>query len=98
MVSRMIHQFLPPVAPPQGRRMATSNSDYIRWSKGNHYPLAVGRKEFLARLEGKKLSRAEAMKAKCYGCMNNYIDGKMDCLVEDCELYQYMPYRRKDED
>lgn len=43
-------------------------------------------------MEGKKLTRAAAMKAKCYECMNGYIDGRVDCGIKDCPLYPWMPF------
>lgn len=58
----------------------------------NRSPLASGKSELLAHMEGKVTSRAEAMKAKCFECMNGYIDGRVDCGLGDCPLYPWMPY------
>lgn len=55
---------------------------------------AQGKKELIAHMLGKKISRAAAMKAKCYECTNWYEDGREDCLVPSCPLYQYMPLRK----
>lgn len=55
-------------------------------------PLAQGKAELLAHMEGQITSRVEAMKAKCYECMNGYIDGKVDCGISDCPLHPWMPF------
>ena len=51
-----------------------------------------GGNEYKKFLNGKKLTRKEAMLANCYECMG-YEDGKQDCLGKSCPLYQYYPYR-----
>jgi hypothetical protein len=56
---------------------------------------AQGRRELLRHLEGGKLSRKAAIKAKCYDCMNSFADGKYDCQIPDCPLYGFMPYKGK---
>lgn len=53
---------------------------------------AIGRKEYQRFVEGKKLSPKRAALARCYWCMNGYVDGKNDCGITDCPLYRYMPY------
>lgn len=55
-------------------------------------PLSSGRTRMLKFLENKKLTRGEAVTAKCFECCGGYIDGRNDCCIEDCPLYQYMPY------
>ena len=55
-------------------------------------PLAIGRKELIARMNGKHLTTKQSILAKCYECNNGYIDGKNDCKIEDCALYEYMPF------
>lgn len=50
------------------------------------------------RKNGERPSMLKAVKAKCRDCMCNYVDGRLDCEVEDCSLYFWMPYgkvRRK---
>ena len=42
---------------------------------------------------GKKITRKEAMLAKCYECMGYYQDGKQDCMGKSCPLYQFYPYK-----
>ncbi len=54
---------------------------------------AKGRKELLAYREGRKLTRAQAIRAKCYDCMGGYDGGKRDCEIPRCPLYQFMPYK-----
>lgn len=56
---------------------------------------ARGRKELLRAMNGFRLTRGEAILAKCYECMNGYIDGTFDCGITDCPLHPYMPYRGK---
>ena len=53
---------------------------------------ARGKQELLKYLEGDRLTRKEAMLAKCYECNNGYADGKTDCHVKDCPLYPFMPF------
>lgn len=57
---------------------------------------AKGKKELIKHLEGKRLPRGQAIKAKCYDCMTGYDDKKEDCDVPTCLLYEYMPYRKVD--
>ncbi|MGD0275800.1 MAG: hypothetical protein ABSB79_07065 [Syntrophales bacterium] len=52
-----------------------------------------GRAEMIAYFEGKTLTRGAAIFAKCFDCMGYYADGKVDCHIPDCPLYDYMPYR-----
>ena len=51
-----------------------------------------GRKHLIAHMEGKRLSFKQAILAKCYECMNGFIDGKQDCRIFDCPLYPFMPF------
>jgi hypothetical protein len=58
---------------------------------------ARGRAERIKFLEGKPLTRAEAILAHCYQCTGGYDDGAQDCEIESCSLRQHMPYaKRKD--
>jgi len=41
---------------------------------------------------GGKLTPKQMILAKCYECMGNYADGKIDCVLTDCSLYPMMPY------
>ena len=38
------------------------------------------------------LGKTAAITAKCAACMTNYVDGRIDCTIEDCPLHPYMPY------
>ena len=41
-----------------------------------------------------RVSRAQAIEAKCHDCQGHYDDGKLDCKNTFCSLYAFMPYRR----
>ncbi len=62
--------------------------------------LIEGRKKYLARLKSGEIVRAKqpsmkkAILGKCKDCMCDYVDGRMDCEIEDCSLYPWMPYGR----
>lgn len=55
--------------------------------------LSKGKKSLLKHLEGGKLGRKEAMDAKCYDCMGYFADGRADCGVKNCPLYDFRPYK-----
>ena len=55
---------------------------------------AQGRKEIIKHLEGERLYRSEAIKAKCFDCMGNYFDGIVSCEIPACPLFPYNPYSR----
>jgi hypothetical protein len=58
---------------------------------------AKGQAERIKFLEGKPLTRAQAMVAHCYDCCGGFCDGVRDCEIENCSLYPFMPYaKRKD--
>ena len=40
----------------------------------------------------KRPSMSKAIRAKCADCMNNFADGRLDCEVDKCSLYYFMPY------
>jgi len=54
---------------------------------------AVGKKEIEKFKRGEKLTYKQAVLAKCYDCCCGYADGKVDCKVENCPHYIYMPFR-----
>lgn len=56
-----------------------------------------GKVVMVKHLKGAAISRAGAIKAKCYDCCAGYADGKKDCKVRSCPLYPFMPYREKEE-
>lgn len=64
--------------------MAKSKIIGIPYSKGLKFLELYQRNE--------KLSRSEAIEAKCCHCRSRYIDGLRDCENENCPLYNYMPY------
>jgi hypothetical protein len=50
-----------------------------------------GKSQLLKHLDGKRLTRSEAIKAKCYDC-----DGMGDsgsCDLASCSLFPYSPYK-----
>ena len=44
---------------------------------------------------GKKLTRSQAMLAKCCDCMGYYMDGRFSCSIPDCPMFPWMPYKPK---
>lgn len=56
-------------------------------------PTSRGRNMMLKYLRGEKLTQREAIVAKCFECMGGHFDGRIDCKMESCSLYPYMPYR-----
>lgn len=56
---------------------------------------ATGRTPLKNYLSGASITRGEGIKAKCYDCMAGYADGKVDCGIEGCPLYSWMPYKGK---
>lgn len=57
--------------------------------------LARGKKELLDHLNGEKLTARQAGLGRCYDCMCYFADGRIDCKVEHCSLYPFMPYSSK---
>jgi hypothetical protein len=53
-----------------------------------------GAKEYKMFEQGKKLSPAKAILAKCYEC-NGYNESGIDCEVEGCPLYPVSKYRQR---
>jgi hypothetical protein len=51
-----------------------------------------GKRHLIAHMEGKRLSLVQMVKAKCYECMNAFVDGRQDCGISDCPLYPRMPF------
>ncbi len=56
-------------------------------------PASAGRTQYLRYLRGEKLTYKQAVVAKCAECCNGYVDGRYDCEVPSCPLYNSMPYR-----
>lgn len=53
-----------------------------------------GRRELVSYLEGKPITRVQAIKALCYECMGYYSDGREDCGCTECPLYPFTPYSK----
>ncbi len=60
-------------------------------------PKTKGRSILLKHLKGEKISKPQALIAKCCDCMCYHIDGRQDCQMPHCPLYPFMPYRREQE-
>jgi len=63
----------------------------------NYGKAAKGRSELFKHLSGKRLTRGEAVLAKCYECEAYYQDGKEPCPVRSCPLWPFNAYT-KDKD
>lgn len=48
-------------------------------------------------LNGERLTRGQAIVAKCADCSGYYVDGLKNCGVPECPLCPYMPYSRSHE-
>ena len=53
----------------------------------------IGKAALRKHLQGKQLSKSEAISAKCCECSAEYADGLNDCGVTGCPLYSFMPYK-----
>jgi len=42
---------------------------------------------------GGSLSARQSIIAKCCDCMGYHVDGRIDCKLNRCPLYPFMPYR-----
>ena len=58
---------------------------------------AKGKLPLIRHLEGKRITRKDAIDAKCYECNGYCADGVEECNIRDCPLWPYSPFRRKDE-
>lgn len=56
-------------------------------------PTSSGRTQYLRFIQGENLTYREAVLAKCAECCCGYTDGRYDCGVPSCPLYQFMPYK-----
>ena len=54
---------------------------------------STGKKDLTNHLDGERLTKGQAIVAKCYDCVCGYIDGKRSCGVPECPLFPFMPYR-----
>ncbi len=46
--------------------------------------------------QGRRLTRAQAIQAKCAECMGDYADGRIDCGIPSCPLHPWQPYSKTD--
>jgi len=46
----------------------------------------------------KKGGWLHAIQWQCHQCMGEYQDGKVDCEITYCSLYEWMPYRKLEPD
>jgi len=58
---------------------------------------AIGKAHLLKHIDGGKLSRKEAMQAKCYDCMGYFIDGRADCQIKYCPMFDFRPFKDRPE-
>jgi len=68
-------------------------NEFIRHIEKNG-KLAQGKKDVLKYWRGERLTRNQAILGKCYDCMGFYIDGRRDCKMPRCTLYDFMPFRK----
>ena len=47
--------------------------------------------------DGARLTRDQAIQAKCAECCCDYTDGRFDCGLTHCPLHPWMPYRGQQE-
>jgi hypothetical protein len=54
------------------------------------WPRKTGKADYLRFLQGERLTRAEAIKAKCFECVTG--EDTAPCIVSTCPLTQYCPW------
>jgi hypothetical protein len=59
-------------------------------------PASKGKTLYLKFLKGEQLSASQAIICNCFQCMNGHMDGRLDCEIQDCPCYAWMPYRKKE--
>lgn len=52
-----------------------------------------GKTQMLRHLDGIKLTRNQAITAKCFDCMGMFIDGRLDCKMPNCPLFPFRSYK-----
>ena len=55
--------------------------------------MRTGKNQLIKYLKGGRLTRQQAIKAKCYEC--NGLGESNECDIEECSLYPYSPYKSK---
>jgi len=58
----------------------------------------IGTAELTKYQAGKRLIASASIRAKCAQCMNNYVDGKVDCGKVECPLHPWQPYQVREEE
>lgn len=58
-------------------------------------PKSAGKGHLQRHLKGERLTQRQAILAKCCDCMGFHVDGRTDCLMKSCSLYNWMPYKNK---
>ncbi len=53
----------------------------------------AGRTQLIRHIKGERLTQRQAILAKCADCTGYFTDGKLDCLMPDCPLYPFFPYK-----
>ena len=56
-------------------------------------PISGGATQLRKHLRGGRLTRGQAISAKCCDCNCYYVDGKKSCEMPECPLFPYMPRR-----
>ena len=79
--------------PIQPRTALTDSERHRLIAECETSPISSGRTQYLRFLNGEKLTYREALLAKCAECCCFYVDGRYDCEVSSCPLYNSMPYR-----
>jgi hypothetical protein len=74
------------------------DNNAIRVRNAKEGKSSKGKSFYINYLSGKKITQRQAILSKCYECMGYYADGRRDCLMQDCALYPWMPYRGSEED
>lgn len=59
------------------------------------WPRRVGKAELLKHMTGERLTRDEAIRAKCFDCVCGGDDKPDRCTVIQCALTAYCPWNRK---
>lgn len=73
------------------------NNHEIRIRNAKSGKLSGGKTQYLRYLNGETITRMQAMLSKCFECCGYYADGRRDCLMSDCALYPWMPYKGEEE-
>ena len=60
------------------------------------WPKKSGRADYIRHLDGERLTRAEAIRAKCYECVCG--EDTEPCLASLCPLIQYCQWNRSEQD